>query len=542
MFLTILFVGCQKEDQETLSTGETAAQKNLSSSIKLEEISFSKFVHEPHISATLNSVLYPRKDKKSNLKSSTSVTSLSGFFIDDTKVNKVETESFTTYTFGIRRNYETPDYFENLLIVVKENNARGYLIRYTPTALEKGSEHHTFSFKGTRNVYPLDLNFSNWANKTGDDCEETVYEIWCSYEEDHVAGPACFEANDGRTYVKEVPNEECQGTSTGDGTTGGDGGFGPGGGGDYEPGDPTNPDTGLSVPTYPDGSTTAEEYLINSLSPVNLSQRMWINDPVNSSKVNEILNFLTLEGRSEESKNFAKAAIDAFIVSGQVDFQNKFIKDPSFIGTKAECVLDELVKSENNIFKKTSEAFTGGRSQYRIKFTTYYDPEDLKAEARAGLPNSKGIIEIKFNLAVTAQYTNSTALSNAINILHEIIHAELHRIKLSNNAGPNPLPVEQFNTYMKFWDFFDNPSRTPDEVATLAEHYIMSEHYITPIAEGLREFDKNLHDIENYKYFAWQGLESYGKQAKLITNAELYDLAQLTEVVLNDSYNSPCDN
>lgn len=51
---------------------------------------------------------------------------------------------------------------------------------------------------------------------------------------------------------------------------------------------------------------------------------------------------------------------------GEVDFKNEIIKDPSFIGTKAECVLDELISSGNNLFRKTSEAFTNGKSKYKI--------------------------------------------------------------------------------------------------------------------------------------------------------------------------------
>lgn len=117
-----------------------------------------------------------------------------------------------------------------------------------------------------------------------------------------------------------------------------------------------------------------------------------------------------------------------------MNFENEIIKDPSFIGTKADCVLNTLISTNNNLFKKTSQAFTGNRSKFKIKFITYRETTDVADE--------NGIIEIRFNMA---QVSNSNAIDLARIIFHETIHAELHRIKLTNNAGPNPLPQAQYN-------------------------------------------------------------------------------------------------
>ena len=138
-------------------------------------------------------------------------------------------------------------------------------------------------------------------------------------------------------------------------------------------------------------------------------------------------------------------------------------------------------------------------------------------------------------------FTNSNSIDLARDILHETIHAELHRIKLSNNAGPNPLPTAQFNWYVKIWEYYDNPLNT-EGPATTAEHYYMSNYFINPIAQGLKEFDNNLYLVSNYIYFAWEGLENYGKEAEYISQSELDELAILSNVVLNDGYTSPCDN
>lgn len=99
----------------------------------------------------------------------------------------------------------------------------------------------------------------------------------------------------------------------------------------------------------------------------------------------------------------------------------------------------------------------------------------------------------------------------ASTILHELIHAELHRIKLTNNEGPHALSTTKYNWYIKMWKSYENIYPTQNEVASAAEHFYMANYFINPIAEGLREYDNNSNNVENYKFFAWTGLEYYGK-------------------------------
>jgi len=273
--------------------------------------------------------------------------------------------------------------------------------------------------------------------------------------------------------------------------------------------------------------------VIETLGFTNYSaEANWFNS--HHAEVGNFNNYLESNNRSPESINFARAAIEALRNDGEVDFNNEFIKDKSFIGTPADCVLNALISSGNNLFKRTSEAFTQGKSKYRLKFTTFNKPSDL-AIARTPLPDSSGIINIEFNLA----RINQASIELATQILHEIIHAELHRIKLSNNAGPNSLPTEQYNWYVKLWEFFENDDI--GRTATSAEHTFMANYYIKPIASGLREFDENTHPLKNYKYFAWTGLQNYGKLNGYITQAELNDLAVLSQIVNNDTHTNPCD-
>lgn len=252
----------------------------------------------------------------------------------------------------------------------------------------------------------------------------------------------------------------------------------------------------------------------------------------------DLLTFNQDHKDEEGTDDFSDAASNVFEDHGEVDFDNKILKDSSFVGTKMDCVLEELISTGNNLFKQTSEAFTGNNSKYNILFTTYNSTLNNHKNAQTPLPDSSGIIEIQFNLSSGIQ--NEDAVIIAETTLHETIHAELHRIKLSNNAGPNPLPSNRYKWYLDLWNALDAGESTFG--ASNAEHYFMAYFLINPIATGVREFDNNSHNIDNYKYFAWGGLEKFGKKGGYITQEELDDLQELSEIVLSDNNFSPCND
>jgi hypothetical protein len=235
---------------------------------------------------------------------------------------------------------------------------------------------------------------------------------------------------------------------------------------------------------------------------------------------------------------FHKLAREAEAEGGEVDFENEIIKDASFIGTKADCVLNELISSGNNIFKTVSEAFTNENSEYRLYFTVGNIPYG-GVVASTSLPFDDGIIRITFD----DDYVNgSSAIYLAKHILHETIHAELHRIFITNNSGPNPLPQEQFELYVELWEHFQGIYNSQNTIASNAEHYFMSEFFIDNIASGLREFDNEAQPLENYLGFTWEGLENFGVQKGSITQQEFDNYVSQTSTVNNDSHINNCDN
>ena len=231
--------------------------------------------------------------------------------------------------------------------------------------------------------------------------------------------------------------------------------------------------------------------------------------------------------------------IDALITiaeGGEADFSDEILKDQSFIGTQIDCVLNALINSNNNIWKRVSEAFTPNDSEYKIKFTTYNDPNDL-ANARTGIPDENGIISIEFNLS----NISGGSLEIATDILHETFHAELHRIHFSNNAPPNSLPQEQFDWFEQLWNFYSQSNNTDNGTAADSEHFFIAQYLINPIAMGLQEFDSYSHPLNNYKFPAWSGLNDFGLSANYINQSELDELANLYSNVLNDNNEPPCN-
>lgn len=254
------------------------------------------------------------------------------------------------------------------------------------------------------------------------------------------------------------------------------------------------------------------------------------------TNISAITNFISANDCDEENIAFIELAIEALDNDGEVDFENKIIKDESFISTKADCVLNELINSENNIFKTASEAFTNNNSKYRLYFTV--GNVQGAGAASASLPFDDGIIRITFD----SGYVNSmTAMVTAKEILHETIHAELHRIYLDGNEGPNSLPQDRYDWYISLWEFFENEFDEQGYVASYAEHTYMANYFIDNIANGLRAFDNYTHPVDHYFGFAWEGLEEMGIEANYITQSQYEDYVELNSIIENDDNDNNCD-
>lgn len=537
LVLILIFTGCEKETIGENNQEQKTSENSLITSkhVSLQEI--------PEIGPYIRSII---KSRHSAVKKSSDEFPFGE--IDTTKVFiSKDTIGSLTYTFLLQNNSNNdsePYYFDNLIISKKVENSEptAFILRYTPKETHL-TANSTSTFRAKINYFPLHhFSFQDIYNKQSACTLTYTYDCGLSGHHESLDEPGCTSSQLYVSLIAECPDPSSpypttETINTEVYTATGDTSEDPlsGGGGSLGGGGTTTP----IITPYDDDYETMLKYdtMVKKLS-LNTVREYWLRDFHNYDFAMALYDYLGEHGFSDASINFGNEALDAKRHEGEVDFDNQIIKDASFIGTKADCVLEALINSGNNIFKTVSAAFTEDKSEFRLKFTAYNDSSD-RAIARTPFPTENtSTILIRFNT-----YTSGTmnAIDLASKVLHETIHAELHRIKLAGNNSPYPLPEYKYNWYIQMWEAFEYSEDTEQEVATASEHNLMANLFINPIAEGIRAFDEFQYDRSYYLRYAWDGLEYEGKQNGYITMSELEDLANLTLTVMNDAHENPCD-
>lgn len=85
------------------------------------------------------------------------------FYIDYSTIREIELETKTSYTFSIYRDSTSNDSFENLVVIVEnEEIIKAYTLKYTPTEdILYVKEHNTTTFEGNVGVTEVDLEYLN---------------------------------------------------------------------------------------------------------------------------------------------------------------------------------------------------------------------------------------------------------------------------------------------------------------------------------------------------------------------------------------------
>ena len=185
----------------------------------------------------------------------------------------------------------------------------------------------------------------------------------------------------------------------------------------------------------------------------------------------------------------------------------EILKDPSFIGTKAECVFDKLEELNGNLFKETIGTFIDDP-----KFNLIFKVDNCPNTNNACCDNTQ--IETSGDIFVIIEDINTNPIQLAQYILHESIHAEMARYVHQYNSGVdiNDRP-RLFQLYKYYHDIYDNDAGEID-------HIYMTEKFITPIASTLRQLDGNRYSIDYYKAFAWDGLRIWDANGLLNMDPE----------------------
>jgi hypothetical protein len=167
--------------------------------------------------------------------------------------------------------------------------------------------------------------------------------------------------------------------------------------------------------------------------------------------------------------------------------EDEIFKDPSFVGTKADCIYERLLASSEG-FKGMIQKFDGEFSVSDIKFSLDDNlPNTTNGETSVLSP---GLIGISLNQNTLEGRTN---LGVARTLIHETIHAEMYRkvLSMGGQVSINDFPgiYDYYRRYAKNW-----------------QHEQMVAHYVDVIGEMLQEFDNYSQNYQFYEDFAWVGL------------------------------------
>ncbi|HSJ12272.1 MAG TPA: hypothetical protein VK916_06275 [Gillisia sp.] len=183
------------------------------------------------------------------------------------------------------------------------------------------------------------------------------------------------------------------------------------------------------------------------------------------------------------------------------------LKDPSFIGTKAECIYDKLLEINGNLFKETIGTFIDDP-----KYNLIFKVGDCSNTNIACCDDRN--LETTGNIFVVIEDINSNPIQLAQYILHESIHAELIRYVHKYNSGVDVDDRPRlFQLYKFYHDRYDNDAGEID-------HIYMTEKFIIPMASALRQLDGNRLPIDYYKAFAWDGLRIWDANGLLNMDPE----------------------
>ncbi len=167
--------------------------------------------------------------------------------------------------------------------------------------------------------------------------------------------------------------------------------------------------------------------------------------------------------------------------------EDEIFTDPSFVGTKADCICERLLASSEG-FKGMIQKFDGEFSVSNIKFSLEDNlPNTTNGETSVISP---GLIGISLNQNILGGRTN---LGVARTLIHETIHAEMYRkvLSMGGQVSINDFPgiYDYYRRYAKNW-----------------QHEQMAAYYVDVIGEMLQDFDNYSQNYQFYEDFAWVGL------------------------------------
>ena len=583
--LVIYLSSCHKEEN-------SIANDNEFNSFKFSQKSFTDaFVDNKFKDAYLKTF----QNQNNNFDKSSS-DDVYNFSIDSSRVKQIDFQGVTTYTMLIKRPISQVDLFENLVIKIDEkNNISAFILKYKlKETINYIDFHNSFNFNADIEITVLDYNKLQTTKQIEQNCYDVVV-TYCSqtglgdsgtyYYTDHVVGPDCHHPEYFYTKIEEHCEEV--------GFAGGSDSSSSGGGGD------SNNETIITAPVFNESEILALKSFINENLNVeekeyynhdstiknlidtflqendfsgfacfeakelldfgqslnlNSQQFNWAFNNRNSQTLSNVTNFLNQNSFSQEAKEFAKLAVQAFIDGGDFDSINQVIIDSTLVNNeRLNCVYNKFKNGENNI-SQYLDNFLKDNSVGHLKissdddFQNNYSSNFWNAGAITKLPENY-IIEIVFNSDpnLSSSEPNMPTIILALELIHEMVHAEMFRKLLSCAQLPNVnwhnFTEEQWknfinnlaNSYEGIYDYYIRyflDSSSPSNY----QHQQMAQHYVNTIADALADFDNNQHSENFYQNLAWTGLQNTVAWNNLSTTQQNEIQNTITNAIQNEPH------
>ncbi|EDP69703.1 hypothetical protein FBALC1_09237 [Flavobacteriales bacterium ALC-1] len=271
LILTSLY-GCEKESvNENIKTGDNDAVSNLyeNDNLVIQSSGYSNFQSNSSFQNLVSNLNLESSFENYDSNISKDGIDIYGFVVDTSNVKQIINEDYLSYTFRINRTEGRVGLYEDLLIEVKDNEEKAYIVSYIPdqqwlSDIMNGVETE---FNGKVRLQEITSNKSNFVNNKSGDCGSYyVYvDTKCSCA-GHWPGQACSCSNQPSSvrYTFDYPCPDEGGDYS-------EGPIGPrGGGGGTAAPNPT-PDDTVTSPTgisNSDGSNSELTDLINDLSTI----------------------------------------------------------------------------------------------------------------------------------------------------------------------------------------------------------------------------------------------------------------------------------
>tara|TARA_R100000935_G_C2830105_1_gene164556 strand:+ start:426 stop:980 length:555 start_codon:yes stop_codon:yes gene_type:complete len=153
LLISLVFVSCQEEE----------LTNNLETKLTKENSIF--FIEDSHFEELLKlpNVLEAHNMETSNLekKSISSLERKHDFVIDSSRIIKITTADFISYTTVIKRGNQGNKFFENFVVVknLGKGETKAYIVKYTPTReIKLHYSHNSFYFEGSSGVKSISLD------------------------------------------------------------------------------------------------------------------------------------------------------------------------------------------------------------------------------------------------------------------------------------------------------------------------------------------------------------------------------------------------